>query len=70
MDCDMMDDGAGSGTHFVQEYDGAMRMYDQGQISCSNLNVTNLQTNTYRTCTIHSHLEQNGNWVHSYFTQV
>ena len=27
MDCNTMDDGAGSGRHFVQEYDGAAIMF-------------------------------------------
>lgn len=30
MDCDTMDNGAGSGAHFVQEYDGAARTFGPG----------------------------------------
>ena len=30
MDCDTMDDGAGSGRHFVQEYDGAAITFGPG----------------------------------------
>ena len=30
MDCDAMDNGAGSGARFVQEYDGAAQTFGQG----------------------------------------